>query len=291
MADRALADARTQAESMQARRLKLQTLSQQAETSLSRAVNFARVHRSDVSPEVYRAIDSASDSFARARKAASDLERGSLEDVALARSLDEALENYAAVQSQTDAAYNTATAQFNRMEGLRRETYSAIESATQAIRRAAEYIDANQRALGDAPWDLVRRATEMLPRWQDGSDAGTLASQTRAAQEAEQLANSAYNMAAQQVDYAVEQQASSEGAEIAANIALGVLGAMLSSGGRRRGGGGFFGGGGGGWGGGGGGGGSSSGGWGGGGSSRGGFGGGGSSGGGWGGGGSSSGGW
>src|SRR5207237_4719873 len=52
LADKALADARSQEEAMQARRLRLQTASQQAAASLSRAANFASVHRSDIDQSV-----------------------------------------------------------------------------------------------------------------------------------------------------------------------------------------------------------------------------------------------
>ena len=48
-ADQALVEARSQHDALEARRLKLSTLLQQAQASLDRAANFTSVHHTDVS--------------------------------------------------------------------------------------------------------------------------------------------------------------------------------------------------------------------------------------------------
>jgi uncharacterized membrane protein YgcG len=296
LADKALADARSQQEAMQARRLRVQTLSQQASASLSRALNFASVHRQDVEAEVFGALEQAQQDLKRAQELVQKAEQGGLEDVQRAQALDQAATAFASAQQAADGAYQTAQQQFARMEDLRRRAAHALESADSAIREVAAFLNDNRGIVGRESWALLEQAVNMMPAWQDGADASTLQAMEARAREAEEQARRAQALAQEQVRLYREQRAR-EQAAIEQAIASAVIGALLAGGGRRRrrgwGGpwgspwGGFPGG----FGGGGGGGGFSAGGWGGGGSSAGSFGGGGSSGGGWGGGGSSSGGW
>jgi uncharacterized membrane protein YgcG len=297
LADRALADARSQQEAMEARRQKMDTVAQQAQASLSRAINYANVHRADVSAAMFDALNKVSGDFKKAQTQTALVESGPLEDVRLAGAMDAAIAMLAGVAATSDDIYARASREFALKEQLRKDAYGAIDRAQEAIRAAADFINANQDALGQTPWDLAQQAADRLPQWQDGASAQTLRKQIEDAGEAERLAEEALGMAQQQVSaLRADEAAKALQDAIGTAIAIGAIGSLLGGGrgGRRRGGGGgFFGGGGGGWSGGwgGGGGGSSSGGWGGGGSSGAGWGGGGSSGGGWGGGGSSSGGW
>ena len=295
LADKALASARTQHEAMEARRLKLDTLAQQAQASLSRAANYVNVHRSDVSNGLFDALNKGAADMKKAQADAARLESGPLEDTRLASALDATIALFAGVATVADDVFGRAQREFTAKEALRKDAYAAITRAQDAIQSAADYINQNQESIGQTPWDLVQEAADKLPQWQDGASAQTLRSQIDEASEAERLAEQALGMAQEQVrSHQNDEAAKALQDAIGTAIAAAAIGQLLGGGGHRRGGGGgFFGGGGGGWGGGfgGGGGGSSSGGWGGGGSRSGGFGGGGSSGGGWGGGGSSSGGW
>src|SRR5262249_9227374 len=90
LADKALAGARSQEEAMQARRLKLQTASQQAAASLSRADNFASVHRGDIDRSVPAGIAQARADLERAQKLAATTQGGTLEDTALGKALEDA---------------------------------------------------------------------------------------------------------------------------------------------------------------------------------------------------------
>lgn len=305
-ADRALADARSQEQAMQARRQRLQTASQQADASLSRAANFGSVHRSDIDRAVLDAISAAQAGVQNGQQLANQAQPGTLEDVVLARSLDEAIAAFTVAQQAADAAYGKATEQFATMENLRRQTHERMQSADSVIRETVSYFEQNRGMISDQSTNLLQSAIDMMPAWQEGADAAALNDLAARAQGAEERARQAYASAQDEVDK-IRRRRQAQQAEDAlqAAIAIGTIGALLGGGGGRRhrgggwggpwGGGGSFGGGGssggGLFGGGGGGGGSSSGGWGGGGSSSGSFGGGGSSGGGWGGGGSSSGGW
>jgi hypothetical protein len=309
LADRALADARSQQQTMQARRLKVQTTSQQAEASLSRAANFANLHQSDLDKSITRAIAEARESFERGRQMALEAERSGREDTALAEALEASAGAFLAAQQASDTAYNTAAAQFQELENLRKQTYDIMWQATNTLNQVAAFMKEHQGVVGNKSWEQLQSAIDIMPQWQDNANKATLNDLAVRAQEAEERATDAYNRARREVEeFTDRRQAQQMQDAMAAMIAMGALGSLLGGGGRRSrrrgpgwggswGGGGIFGGGGGGiFGGGGGGGifgggGSSSGGWGGGGSSGGGWGGGGSSGGGWGGGGSSSGGW
>ncbi len=92
LADKSLANARSEAEAMQARRQKARTTAQQAEASLSRAANFASVHRADLDDSVIVGIKSAQESMERAQGALAQAESEGREDLARAQALDKAAE-------------------------------------------------------------------------------------------------------------------------------------------------------------------------------------------------------
>lgn len=300
LADRALADARSQAEAMEARRRRVQTTHEQALASLSRLRNFVQVHAGDVHPSINTAIEDADRTFRAAQQELEPLRQGGLEDVARARVLDQVAEGYTKAQKISDEAYKLAYDQFQVMEGLRRQTASTIGEARRSIEEARAYLEENQHVLTNDPLSYLHQAIGLMPKWRDNADAQELRSMQAAANKAHDRAQAAIQLASAQIEQYNEQVQAREAADHAAAMAMlvGVLGSMASSGSRRRSSGGGWGSwGGGGFGGGGGGirigggGGSSGGGFGGGGFSGGGWGGGGSSGGSWGGGGSSSGGW
>lgn len=295
LADAALADARTQEQAMQARRLKVQTSSQQAEASLSRAANFAQVHKGDLDRSILTGVTQAQAKLNDARQSLTQAQGARLEDVALGKALDDAAASFAAAQQQADAAFAAAQQQFNVIDGLRRQAHDALSQADSVIRQAAAYMQEHRNYISQPIANELQAAISLMPAWQDGADPGTLQGYISRARQAADRANNAYAMAREQVrDYDNQQRAHQAQDVINTMITIGAIASIFGGGGRRHHGGwggGFGGGGGGGFGGFGGGGGSSGGGFGGGGSSGGGFGGGGSSGGGWGGGGSSSGGW
>jgi hypothetical protein len=298
LSDRALADARSQAEAMEARRRRVQTTYEQAQASLSRLRNFVQVHANDIQPSINKAVGDAEAAFKHAQEELEPLREGGLEDVARAEALDRVAEGYGEAQKIADDAYKLAYDQFQVMDGLRRQASSAIEQATRAIKDARRYLEDSGEVLSGRPLGYLHQAISLMPKWRDNADAKELRSIQAAANKANERANYAIQAASAEVDEYNEQIRQREASDNAASMAIlvGVLGALADSAGSRRSSGGGWGsrGGGGGFsigGGGGGGGGFSGGGFGGGGSSSGGFGGGGSSGGGWGGGGSSSGGW
>lgn len=293
LSDRALADARSQAEAMEARRRRLQTTYEQALASLSRLRNFVQVHAGDIHPSINKAVGDADATFKRAQEELEPLRAGGLEDVARAEALDRVSEGYGKAQKIADEAYKLAYDQFQVMDGLRRQASSAIEQARRSIQDARNYLQDSQEVLSGRPVGYLHQAISLMPKWRDKADAQELRSIQAAANKANERANLAIQTASAEIDEYNEQIREREAADNAAQMALlvGVLDAVVSSAGSRRSSGGGWGSrGGGGFSIGGGGGGFSGGGFGGG-SSSGGFGGGGSSGGGWGGGGSSSGGW
>jgi hypothetical protein len=288
MADKALADARSQQEAMLARRLKLRTLAQQAQASLSKAANFASVHRADISGAVLAAIADAQKQAEQGISMSNEAEREGVEDVRRGESLERAIAALAAAQRAAESAYNEAAGQFAAMEKLRQEAYGALQDAQETVRSVADYMQSNQQVISRRSWQLLEQAEAVMPEWRDGT-AETLRQIASQAGQAQQLAEQAYDGARHDIDAWNRRQAAEA---MQAMIASAALGSLLSAGSRQRSSGGW-----GGWGsggssgGGGGGGGSLSGGWGGGGSLSGSWGGGGSHSGSWGGGGSHSGGW
>jgi hypothetical protein len=301
LADKSLADARSQEQAMEARRRKVQTAGEQALASLSRLRNFVQVHAGDIHPSIDKAVQDADRALQTAQQELEPLKQRAIEDVARATLLDRTATGYVNAQKIADDAYKLAYDQFQIMEGLRRDATNAIEQARRSIHEAQGYLQENQHVLSNAPFNYLHQAVGLMPKWRDNADAQGLRSMQAAANKAHERAAAAIQAASNEIQQYNEQVRAREASDNAASMAMlvGILGSMASSGSRRRSSGGGWGSWGGGWSGGGGGGGGfsigggghSSGGFGGGGSSGGGFGGGGSSGGGWGGGGSSSGGW
>lgn len=287
-ADKALADARSQEAAMEALRQRVQTGTQQATASVSRAQNFAQVHKSDITDqEVASQIAAARTDLEKLQSTLQGLQRGGVEDIARAKLLTAAVEASVQAQQAADAAYGQAYSQFQAMDALRRQTADILQKAQATVDQAANYVRDNGDVVSQRPIDYLHQAISLMPRWRNGADgdAATLKviQQTalRAQKEA-QLAMQAASADVQAYNDRVQAQEEADNAARAAAI-LSVLASSASSSRHRSGGS---------WGSSSGGGGSSSSGsWGGGGSSSGSWGGGGSSSGSWGGGGSSSGGW
>jgi uncharacterized membrane protein YgcG len=298
LADKALADARSQEDAMQARRLKVQTGQQQAAASVSKAANFATVHRADLDTSLFSALTAAQSNLQAAQTEVTRLQTSGLEDVAMGQALDKVAQQFGAVQQTADSAFEKAQAQFNALEAVRKQAYNAVSTATYAVEQAGNYIGMHSSTVGAYARQYLEQARRTLPGWTDGIAQSALSSMIASANQASSLAQQALASAQQDVrereaeDEQRREEETQKQRDDLGNLLTGLaIGALMGGGGGRRHGGGGWGGGGGG---GihiGGGGGSSSGGFGGGGSSRGGFGGGGSSHGSWGGGGSSSGGW
>lgn len=299
-ADRALANARSQEQAMEALRLRVQTTAQQAQVSLSRAQNFVQLHNADIVDRTpLNTLAQAQASLGEAQNELEALKSGAYEDAARAQRLTAAANAYTSTQQAADAAYGQLYTQFQAADALRKQTAAIVEQAHSTVEQTAAYITTNRGATGRNAEALLNEAMQALPQWQDNAGLQTLRTWQSSAQRAQGLAEQAMQEASSNVQaYNNRVQAQQNAANAAAADA--IIGMLAGGVGRRGGYGGGWGSRGGGWGGGGGGGGgfggfggggSSSGGWGGGGSSHGSWGGGGSSSGGWGGGGSSHGGW
>lgn len=298
LADKSLANARSEAEAMQARRQKARTTAQQAEASLSRAANFVSVHRADLDDSVFQGLKAAKESMERAQSMLTLSESGEMEDLERAQALDKAAESYRVAQQAADATYEAASSQFAARESLRREAYNELQRAEAAVRSAALFMQEHRGVLSTQTVGALQAAIEAMPAWRDGADPAYLQAISKAAKKVERNAESARDAAEEEVRAHTERQSADEMEDLLGTLLTIGAAAVLSGGGSRRrdpgwgrssggGGGGIFGGssssGGGGS--------SSRGGWGGGGSDSGSWGGGGSGGGSWGGGGSNSGGW
>jgi len=237
LANQALSEARSQHQALEARRLKLNTLLQQAQASMSRAANFASVHRSDVSQDVLGAIDAAGKQLQQGQTIAAGLEGGKLEDAALAAAYDNAANVLALGQMSADQAYNIALSQFNALENLRGNLDNAMRNANARLDEAEIFIREHSTALTNQPAYLLQQAQRALPDVGQTGDAQTINSGIAGADRARDWASQALSEAQSEYrSYQEEEDRRSggSGAEIGAQVAMGVLGALISSGSRSR---------------------------------------------------------
>jgi hypothetical protein len=210
-ADKALADARSQQEAIQALMRKVDTSRQQAEAALSRAANFASVHRGDLGPDIFRDLEMARAGFEKAQAKAAQVGNSGLEDVALGRALGEVAGQLGAAQGEADRVYGAAQEQFQAMENLRGQAHGAIRGAGSVIEQANLYANMHDGEVGYEAKNLLRQARNMLPQWRDGASADELRSMVAAANRAQALAEQAYRQARDDVEeYEAAQEAEEE---------------------------------------------------------------------------------
>ena len=257
LADKALADARSQEDAMQARRLKVQTGQQQAAASVSKAANFATVHRADLDNSLFSALTSAQSNLQAAQTEVTRLQKSGLEDVAMGQALDEVAQKFGAVQQTAESAFEKAQAQFNALEAVRKQAYNAVSTATYAVEQAGNYIGMHSNVVGAYARQYLEQARRTLPGWTDGLAQSALNSIVESANQASNLAQQALASAQQDVreqeaqDEQRREEEEQKQRDDLGNLLTGLAIGALMSGGRRHGGGGW--GGGGSWGGGGGG--------------------------------------
>jgi uncharacterized membrane protein YgcG len=210
LADRALAGARSEHEAMQARRLKVQTTSQQAVAGLSRASNFATAHRGDIDASILDALAKAEAGIKQAQAIASRAEGAATEDRERAQALEEAASALLAAQQAADNAYNQASQQFAFMEAQRKEAAAALKRAESAIWEADQYMDNYGSVVSRSSRELLNSAIREMPGWREGADAGMLAAIARAARAAQQNAEAAHSRAQAEVEAQLEAERARE---------------------------------------------------------------------------------
>lgn len=174
LADKALAEARSQQEAMQARRLKVETLRQQAEASVSRAANFANVHRGDLDGKLFHSLTNTQEVLQKALARSEQISGGRLEDVALAQALDEVAGLFGEVQATADSVFAKAQEQFEAMESLRRQANGAIQGAAAIIEQTNFYITLHGSVVGYKAKQLLQQARAAMPAWSESSDVDAL---------------------------------------------------------------------------------------------------------------------
>ena len=206
LADKALADARSQEAAMQALRLKVQTDQQQAAASVSKAANFTTVHRADLDASLLSAVTGAQSSLQVAQTEVTRLQTSGLEDVALARALDELAGRFTSVQQTAEEAFAKAQAQFNALDAVRKQAYNVVSRATNAVEQAGNYIGCTATWLAHAR-QYLEQAAPHLPGWTDGMAQSALNVIVASANQASKLAQQALASAQQEVR---EQEAEDE---------------------------------------------------------------------------------
>lgn len=276
LADEALAGARSEVEAMaklQEAATRAQTL---ADTEVQKTLRFASIHQAEIGPDGLQQVGALQQ--AQARATATLQQAQAREEDARRKTLEQARDQFVAVQEQAGKVYGTIEQQFKQAAELREDVVEAVQRANQYLARANQLLQYQRRTRRDVVEQLTQAQALLqsipavrTPRERDDAVAR--------AQRAERAAREAVQLLEQDL---MRQQRGPNIGDFAAGTLLGQMLEHERNEGRGWGGGGFGGGGssGGGWGGGFGGGGSSSGGsWGGGfggggGSSGGGFGGG-----------------
>ena len=291
LADLALAGARSEVDTMSAKRTQADSLAQAAQAEFSKLTNFAKLHPVEVEAKHRREIDKITALLGRAT---TRLETAThAEETARLTALAEAAALFTQVIETAQPLYSSMYEAFQTMEALRQEASGAVDVAQQSLNNTVSWYSSYGYVMpaGSPGQMLLQQAQQTLRPYNPQAKAKELKAIAAAAKEANRLAHEAAQ-SIQQAAQAYQQTAtySSQrrggGADFGDLLTGMFIGSMMNGGGHRdnnhgwgsgSGGGGIFGGGGGGggdsggssggWGGGGDSGGGSSGGWGGGGDS------------------------
>lgn len=230
MADKALAEARSQEDAMNAIRLKVSTAAQQAAAGISKVANFIDVHRSDIDPGLLRGIDDSQNVLRRTQARLDQTNRSTLEDAALAKTLDEIAGLFGEVQSKADQVFAAAQQQFQAMENLRGQATGAIYAAQRSIEAANFYISMHDSSVNFSTKSLLREARIAIPQLRDGASASELNQVIAAANQALALAERVNQKARADVSEAERIEAESEWQDQQSNWGGSIFGGWGSSG-------------------------------------------------------------
>lgn len=163
-ADAALADARSEVETIAKLRTQIPRAQQVAVAEVQKIEQFAHIHPNDLAPADQRALDGLRQ---QSQQAAAALQRAaSVEDQARRRALEDAFGQYTALQGAAAQVYDSVYGAFQRNEELRQQLGTAHGRAVLALNQATQLASTYASLLpaNAEPLRLIERANDALRR-------------------------------------------------------------------------------------------------------------------------------
>ena len=130
-ADTALAQARSEVETIQKLREQLQRARQLLDGEVKKTAQFVQIHMTDLGPEDVSRYNAILGDVQRAEQSLAQIER--VEDTARVNALRVAVDQYASLQRSAEAGYQEIYARFQESEKYREQVTAAVDSAQRAI--------------------------------------------------------------------------------------------------------------------------------------------------------------
>ncbi|KPL86113.1 coiled-coil domain-containing protein [Herpetosiphon geysericola] len=190
-ADQALAGARSEVETMNAKRAQAKDLAKAAQAELGKLQNFAQLHPVDAKPEHRKKIDAIGRTLSEADTALLSADRS--EEEARAGALDSAIGGYNTVISQAAPLYSAMYESFQSLEVLRREASEAVQVAQQSLNNANQWYTQYGHVLpaNSNGRSLLSKAQQTLRQYNPNADAEELKKIAASAREANGYAHEA----------------------------------------------------------------------------------------------------
>ncbi|WP_110517625.1 hypothetical protein [Herpetosiphon llansteffanensis] len=190
-ADQALAGARSEVETMNAKRAQAKDLAKAAQAELGKLQNFAQLHPVDAKPEHRKKIDAIGRTLSEADTSLLSADRN--EEEARAGALDSAIGGYNTVISQAAPLYSAMYESFQSLEVLRREASEAVQVAQQSLNNANQWYTQYGHVLpaNSNGRSLLSKAQQTLRQYNPNADAEELKKIAASAREANGYAHEA----------------------------------------------------------------------------------------------------
>lgn len=235
LADKALSGARSEVDTMNAKRTQAGDVAQAAQAELTKLSNFAKLHPTDLTDAHRREINTIAqmvDQAGRKLNAASQVEEAARISV-----LDEAIEGYTQAIERSGPLYSSMYEAFQSLEALRREADETVKVAQQSINNTVSWYNSYGYVLpaGSPGRTLLEQAQRTLRPFNPQADAGELQAVASAAKEANRLASEA-TQAIQQAAQMYQQTSYGQGRQGVdfGDLLSGMfIGSMLSGGNNR----------------------------------------------------------
>ncbi len=238
LADKALAGARSEVDTMTAKRTQAEHLAQAAQSEVTKLTNFAKLHPTDITATHRRDIDTVAkmvDLGGRQLNAA-----GQVEEEARAGTLDKAIAAYTEAIEHAAPLYSSMYEAFQSLEAVRQEADAAVQVAQQSINNTVAWYNSYAYVLpaGSPGQKLLEQAQRTLRPFNPQADARELQAIATAAKEANRLAHEAaqsIQQAAQsyQQTHPVQGQGR-QGGDFGDLLTGMVIGSLMNSGGGRH---------------------------------------------------------
>lgn len=190
-ADQALAGARSEVETMNAKRAQAKDLAKAAQAELGKLQNFAQLHPVEATPEHRKKIDSLGRTLSEADTSLLSADRN--EEEARAGALDAAITGYNTVISQAAPLYSAMYETFQSLEVLRREASEAFQVAQQSLNNANQWYNQYGHVLpaNSNGRSLLTQAQQTLRQYNPNANAEELKKIAASAREANGYAHQA----------------------------------------------------------------------------------------------------